>query len=246
MIFQRTLKLAYGYPDKVNPWLVVMALSVLIHLVAYYALGVKWSKPRITITPIELTFEKLITPKTTPAKQDKPESDVSANLNRNHEQQAAHKQTKKAPMSSQSNSKKKEMISGGVLYEGESRQKKSPTGNALNLNKPEPIDVNKNIKEYAREKSDNGILREKRHDELWFKSQSIMYGKPRNFFDKQDKRAMLIEPDESKKKTYFPKKKKNTDFGIKLGKYCFLGFKDMDKIKQGDPRLSGTPFSCDF
>jgi hypothetical protein len=77
---------------------------------------------------------------------------------------------------------------------------------AKNPNKRDWISV---AKEIIRENANKEIVRDQHQGELWLKTPSIMHGKPRDFFDKQDKRAMLTDPNESKKKNFFPKKRKS-------------------------------------
>jgi hypothetical protein len=222
---------------------VAILISILVHLI-FFGIDIKTSsKQQVKTISVELIFQKTPPPQAIISKNSEP--DVALPLpSKKQEQPLASKQNKKAIISSRMRVEEKSPLRDRVLILKQPKIIDTDTKSAAK--KRVKTDWNNVAKEFIREKYDKDILREKRHDELWFKSQSIMYGKPRNFFDKQDKRGMLIEPGESKRKSYFPQKKKNSDFGIKLGKYCFLGFKDMDKIKQGDPRLSGTPFSCDF
>ena len=229
---------------RLNSWFAAILISILVHLI-FFGIDIKASsKQKAKTIPIELIFQKTLTPKAIISKNIKP--DVTLPFHpKKQKQPIAYKQHPKAPISSRMRTEVKSPLRDHVLVLKSPVQVKN-TDTKSASKKLVKTDWNNIAKEFIREKYDKDILREKRHDELWFKSQSIMYGKPRDFFDKQDKRAMLIEPSELKRKSYFPKKKKNSDFGIKFGKHCFLGFKDMDKIKQDDPRLSGAPFSCDF
>lgn len=232
---------------RLNSCYVAIFISILAHFI-FFGIDIKTSKTilkqKVKTISVDLIFQKTPTPKAIISKNSKP--DVALPLpSKKQKQLYESKHNIKTIKSSRMRDQEKSSLHDRVLILKQSKHinntvTKSPAKKRVKT------DWNNVAKEFIKEKYDKDILREKRHDELWFKSQSIMYGKPRNFFDKQDKRAMLIEPGESKRKSYFPKKKKNSDFGIKLGKHCFLGFKDMDKIKQGDPRLSGTPFSCDF
>jgi hypothetical protein len=229
---------------RLDSWFVAILISILVHLI-FFEIEIKpSSKQQVKTIYVELIVQKKPTPKAINSKNTKP--DVTFPLrSKKPKKPIASKQILKPIIASHLRTEEKTPLHDRVLILKQPGQIKN-TDSKSYAKKQVKTDWNNVTKEFIREKYDKDILREKRHDELWFKSQSIMYGKPRNYFDKQDKRAMLIEPGESKRKSYFPKKKKNSDFGIKLGKHCFLGFKDMDKMKQGDPRLSGVPFSCDF
>jgi hypothetical protein len=105
-------------------------------------------------------------------------------------------------------------------------------------------DWNAIAKEVIGENFEHDIEQNRRQDELRMKSPSDMYGKQKNYFDKQNTTATLADNSESKQKSIFPnKKKKSSDIGFNIGNSCFLGFKAKDDTTYDG---SSTPFSCDF
>lgn len=244
MNLQQTLKHYYSVPIRLIAWQIAVVISLLVHLVflgIYFRILKFPPIPQEKTIAIELISEKRPASKTLDAHKLKKENALTL-PEKKQKRQATHKQISKAAQPAVW-AKEKMMTSDSVLKHNQVKSTiRSETKSAAK--KRVKIDWNNATKEYIWEKCDKDILREKRHNELWFKSQSIMYGKPRSYFDKQDKRAMLIEPGEAKAKNYFPKKKKTKGIGINLGKNCFLGLKYKG---WGDPnRASSSILDCDF
>ncbi|MDD5034497.1 MAG: hypothetical protein PHE55_07030 [Methylococcaceae bacterium] len=117
---------------------------------------------------------------------------------------------------------------------------------------PAPRDWHDIAKDVIRENIEKETLRDRQQEELGRKSPSVMYGKPKDYLDKQDKKAMLADTDILKEKNILPKlHRKSPGIGMKVGKSCFLGFTPPDedgyKTAEGvSHAVSSIPFSCGF
>jgi hypothetical protein len=232
--------------NTLEHWLPVLAISILFHLAILFVI-----KPDLSTTlkngsttnrPITVILQKK------PAFQ-KPAPD-STNKSKQSLIQAKTGYVKPT-LTSTNNKAAKPRIAKQKLDNKPVATPNQPKiiANIVNKNEAKrhlPSDWEATAKEAIRENIEKESLQNQHQGELWLKSPSDMYGKPRDHFDRQDKRAMLTDTHESNKKSLFPnKKQKFAGIGIKLGKSCFLGFKAVDE----DERKLGkevSNFSCDF
>jgi hypothetical protein len=113
-----------------------------------------------------------------------------------------------------------------------------------------PGDWANTAKEVIRETVEKETIVNQQQGELWLKSPSEMHGKPKDYFDRQDKKAMLADTNDSDRKSIFPSKKQKSEGQvIRLGKLCFHRPTFAEKADiRADSTVVGMliPVSCDF
>jgi len=253
----------------VNRWMPIMAVSLLLHLIVIFGIRIDlWSPQKVEpkpYRPITVTLEKTFI-------QSKP---VTVNENPNTlTQQKPVRSHEKEPLPSTIPAQKQPVNSPKTLHSAknspitphrtaeEPSARKSPMNATMQANqlptnaaktqaKPSPAkDWNAIAKDVIRENVENETSRNQRQGELSITSPSDMYGKPRDYFDRQDKQAMLADAIESNKKSIFAnKKQKGEGQVIKLGKLCFHRptFAEEEDIRAGGTIIGMLiPVSCDF
>jgi len=244
--------------DSIRPtlkrWILVILLSVLLHLIILFGVRFEFStgqrNPGMATTSIEVVLLKTPLQTKPIIKRIKAATQMPVPTNKRYLKNAnttssSKKDTAILPRKIQEKNVNK-LTAGGLPGQNKG------IGNIVDKNeagqRPKP-DWNNIAKEVIRENFDKETVRNQRQGELWLKSPSVIYGKQRDFFYKQDKRAMLADTDESKRKGIFPKKVKHSGIGLNFGKKCFLGFKAVDEhdLESGDSNIgSSIPFSCNF
>jgi hypothetical protein len=203
--------------DVIQPskqWIPVLAVSILFHLVILSLINLspphKNDIQNRSITVILLkkpTYQK-------PVPNSENESAQSSIQDK--------KNTK--PLQSLKNSKAVKPISAHEQIKVKPIITNQPKIVADIINKNEtktqlPRDWENTAKEVIRETVEKETIRNQQQGELWLKSPSEMHEKPKDYFDRQDKKAMLADTSDSDKKSIFPGKKQRSDEQvIKLGK----------------------------
>ena len=213
-----------GYhAPEIKHWIPVLVVSLLLHLLVLTSIDVRFqtitSAP--TKKPIELVLIKSPAQQAPISKSAKRVSQASADgtTRKNPVVVPSRKDMLKTPTShaekSPANKKNAAMPAASPKIEAHSSNKQT-------AKQAPKRDWNNIAKEMIRDNADQEIRRDQRQGELWLKSPSVMFGKSRDYFDKQDKRAMLTDINEHKPTNIFPtRKQKSESKVIKIGKLCF-------------------------
>lgn len=198
----------------------MMAASLLLHLIVIFGIRIDlWSPQKIEPWPnrlITVTLEKTFI-------QSKPVT-VNENPSTSPPQQKPVRNHEKQPLPSSITAQKQPVKNLKILHPtknnlitqyqtAEEPSASKPSMNATMQVSPLPANVakiqakpspakdwNAIAKDVIRENVENETSRNQRQGELSIKSPSDMYGKPRDYFDRQDKKAMLADANESNKK----------------------------------------------
>lgn len=216
--------------DSIRPtlkrWILAISASVLLHLIIL--LGISFElptgqrNPKIATKSIEVILLKTTLQTEPIIEQVKAAKQVPIKTNERYLRNAQSTESLKKDTAKRLHSVQEKMITNERSNQLNRLENKVDLVDKSLANHHPKQDWNNIAKEVIRDNFDKETLRNQRQGKLWLKSPSVMFGKPRDFFDKQDKRAMLADTNESNKKSIFPAKKpKNANQIIKIGKLCF-------------------------